>query len=251
MHAVIRTGGKQYRVAADDVIKVEKLSGDAGDVVVFDEILAVGDGDAAQLGAPLVDGASVAARVIAQDRGEKIIVFKKKRRKNYRRRKGHRQDLTVLRIEEILTGGKKAAKTGGAKPAAKKTAPKDDKQGDKKKDEKPAAKADDKKEAPAKPVKEEAAKKDAPAKKEAAPKKADAKADTKADQKSDKGATDDLKKLGGVGPAMEKKLNEAGITSFAQLAKLKKAEIAELEETVGAKGKVDAWVAEAKDLAKD
>lgn len=224
MHAVIRTGGKQYRVAADDVIKVERLSGDAGDVVVFDEILAVGDGDAAQVGAPLVDGASVAARVIAQDRGEKVIIFKKKRRKNYRRRKGHRQDLTVLRIEEILTGGKKAS----AKPAAKKAEKEDDsdKGGDT-----PAAKADDGKKAEDKaPAKAPAAKKD--------------------DDKADTGGSDDLKKLAGVGPAMEKKLNEAGITTFAQLAKLKKAEIEELEETVGAKGKVEAWAAEAKDMAK-
>ena len=243
MHAVIRTGGKQYRVAADDVIKVEKLSGDAGDVIVFDQILAVGDGDAAQIGAPLVDGASVAARVIAQDRGEKIIIFKKKRRKNYRRRKGHRQDLTVLRIEEILTGGKKAS----AKPAAKKTAKTDD--------GKPAAKVEDKADKKETPAKKEAAKA-APEKKQAAPKKEAAKKEpakkpaAKATKKDETAATDDLKKLGGVGPAMAKKLNEAGITSFAQLAKLKKAEIAELEETVGAKGKVEAWVAEAKDLAK-
>jgi large subunit ribosomal protein L21 len=187
----------------------------------------VGDGDAAQVGAPLVDGASVAARVIAQDRGEKVIIFKKKRRKNYRRRKGHRQDLTVLRIEEILTGGKKAA----AKPAAKKAEKKDAKKDDSDKGEKPAAKADDAKKTEDKaPAKAPAAKKD------------DAKADT--------GGSDDLKKLAGVGPAMEKKLNEAGITTFAQLAKLKKAEIGELEETVGAKGKVEAWAAEAKDLAK-
>ncbi len=238
MHAVIRTGGKQYRVAADDVIKVEKLSGDAGDVIVFDQILAVGDGDAAQIGAPLVDGASVAARVIAQDRGEKIIVFKKKRRKNYRRRKGHRQDLTVLRIEEILTGGKKAS----AKPAAKKTAKTDD--------GKPAAKVADKADKKETPAKKEAAK-SAPEKKQAAPKKEAAKKEpAKATKKDETAATDDLKKLGGVGPAMAKKLNEAGINSFAQLAKLKKAEIAELEETVGAMGKVEAWVAEAKDLAK-
>jgi large subunit ribosomal protein L21 len=108
--AVIRTGGKQYRVAANDVIKVERLAGDAGDQIVFDEVLAVTGGDAAAVGVPLVSGASVAARVIAQDRADKVTIFKKRRRHNYRRTKGHRQHLTVLRIEEILTGGAKPSK---------------------------------------------------------------------------------------------------------------------------------------------
>jgi large subunit ribosomal protein L21 len=105
--AVIRTGGKQYRVAANDVIKVERLAGDAGDQIVFGEVLAVTGGDTAAVGAPLVSGASVAARVIAQDRADKVVIFKKRRRHNYRRTKGHRQHLTVLRIEEILMGGAK------------------------------------------------------------------------------------------------------------------------------------------------
>jgi large subunit ribosomal protein L21 len=109
VQAVIRTGGKQYRVAANDVIKVERLAGDAGDQIVFGEVLAVTGGDAVAVGAPLVSGASVAARVIAQDRADKVMIFKKRRRHNYRRTKGHRQHLTVLRIEEILTGGAKPA----------------------------------------------------------------------------------------------------------------------------------------------
>ncbi len=115
--AVIRTGGKQYRVAANDVIKVERLAGEAGDQIVFGEVLAVTGGDAAAVGAPLVSGASVAARVIAQDRADKVMIFKKRRRHNYRRTKGHRQHLTVLRIEEILTGG--ATPTKPAKIEAK------------------------------------------------------------------------------------------------------------------------------------
>ncbi len=110
VQAVIRTGGKQYRVAANDVIKVERLAGDAGDQIVFGEVLAVTGGDTAAVGAPLVSGASVAARVIAQDRADKVMIFKKRRRHNYRRTKGHRQHLTVLRIEEILTGGAKPTK---------------------------------------------------------------------------------------------------------------------------------------------
>lgn len=101
MFAVIRSGGKQYRVAAGDVIKVEKLIGEAGAKIALNEVLMVGEGAGAKVGAPLVAGASVAAEVIAQDRGPKIIVFKKKRRQNYRRKRGHRQDLTVLRITDI------------------------------------------------------------------------------------------------------------------------------------------------------
>jgi large subunit ribosomal protein L21 len=110
IQAVIRTGGKQYRVAANDVIKVERLAGAAGDQIVFGEILSVTGGDGDGVGAPLVSGASVAARVIAQDRADKVVIFKKKRRHNYRRTKGHRQHLTVLRIEEILVGGAKPTK---------------------------------------------------------------------------------------------------------------------------------------------
>jgi large subunit ribosomal protein L21 len=97
MFAVIKTGGKQYRVASGDVIKVEKLEGEAGSTITFDQVLMAGD----TIGTPLVAGAAVSAEVIAQDRGPKIIVFKKKRRQNYRRKNGHRQDLTVLRITEI------------------------------------------------------------------------------------------------------------------------------------------------------
>ena len=97
MFAVIRTGGKQYKVAPNDVIRVEKLPGAAGDTVTLDDVIMVGE----KIGAPRVEGASVTATLLEQGRGEKIIVFKKKRRQNYRRKKGHRQDLTVLRITAI------------------------------------------------------------------------------------------------------------------------------------------------------
>ena len=117
MFAVIRTGGKQYKVAENDVISVEKLDAAPGDVVELREVLMLGGGRA-EIGTPTVAGAAVAAEVIEQGRAAKILVFKKKRRKNYRRRIGHRQHQTVLRITEILTGGKKASKP---KPAAKKT----------------------------------------------------------------------------------------------------------------------------------
>ncbi|MBV6633563.1 MAG: 50S ribosomal protein L21 [Alphaproteobacteria bacterium] len=101
MFAVIKTGGKQYRVKSGDVIKVEKLEGEAGSKVNLDQVLMVGEGDKTKVGAPLVKGAKVTAEILGQDRGPKIIVFKKKRRQNYRRKKGHRQDITVLRITDI------------------------------------------------------------------------------------------------------------------------------------------------------
>lgn len=172
MYAVIRTGGKQYRVAPEDIIEIEKVAGEAGEIVQFGEVLMLG-GDKPQFGAPLIDGASVAAQVIEQKRADKILVFKKKRRKNYRRKKGHRQHLTAVRITEILTGGKKPSKAAAAKPAPAK---KDEKAEDKKpvakkaeekpkaeaKAQAPAKKADEKKPAAKKPAaKKPAAKKPA------------------------------------------------------------------------------------------
>ena len=127
MFAVFKTGGKQYRVAAEDVLKVDKIKGEPGEVVEFGEVLAVG-GENVTLGAPTVAGATVAAEVLDQGRGGKIIAFKKRRRKNSRRKRGHRQEFTLLRITEILTDGKKASKEApprpkrAPKPAAQATA---------------------------------------------------------------------------------------------------------------------------------
>ena len=163
MFAVIRTGGKQYRVAPDDVIEIERVPGDAGETIEFAEVLLVGGEGAPTVGAPTVSGALVAGQVIEQKRGDKIIVFKKKRRKNYRRTRGHRQQLTAVRITEILTGGKKPSKAA-AKPAPEK---KQAKPADKKAAEKPSAEA----KAGSAEAKEPAAKK-APAKKPAAKKAA-------------------------------------------------------------------------------
>ncbi len=109
MFAVFKTGGKQYRVAAEDVLKVDKVKGEPGEIVEFGEVLVVG-GDSVTLGAPTVAGATVAAEVLEQGRGAKIIAFKKRRRKNSRRKIGHRQEFTLLRITEILTDGKKPSK---------------------------------------------------------------------------------------------------------------------------------------------
>ena len=111
MFAVLKTGGKQYKVAKNDIIEIERLPGEAGETIVFDQILMVGDGTGATAGAPLIAGASVAGTLLEQAKGDKVIVFKKRRRHNYRRKRGHRQELSVVRIDEILTDG--------AKPAAK------------------------------------------------------------------------------------------------------------------------------------
>jgi large subunit ribosomal protein L21 len=103
MFAVIRTGGKQYKVAKDEIVTVEKLAAEPGATIQFDEVLMLGEGAEVTTGAPVVAGAAVSATVVAQTRAAKIIVFKKKRRHNYRRKKGHRQQQTVLRITEIRT----------------------------------------------------------------------------------------------------------------------------------------------------
>ena len=115
MFAVFKTGGKQYRVAAEDVIKVGKVKGEPGEIVGFGEVLVVG-GDSLSLGAPTVAGATVAAEVLEQARGPKVIAFKKRRRKNSRRKIGHRQEFTLLRITEILTDGKKPSKQAQPRP---------------------------------------------------------------------------------------------------------------------------------------
>jgi large subunit ribosomal protein L21 len=102
MYAVVKTGGKQYRVSPGAVIKVERLEGEVGATIALDQVLMIGDaGDGPKVGTPLIDGATVAAEVLEQSRAPKVIVFKKKRRKNYRRKRGHRQLQTVLRIQDI------------------------------------------------------------------------------------------------------------------------------------------------------
>jgi len=101
MFAVIKTGGKQYRVAANEQITVMRLAGEAGEKVTFGDVLMVGDGDSMKVGAPLVSGASVVGEIVGQERGPKVIAFKKRRRKNSKRKRGHRQELTVVRITDI------------------------------------------------------------------------------------------------------------------------------------------------------
>ena len=177
MYAVVKTGGKQYRVTKDDTILVEKLDADEGQTVTLSDVMLLGDGDKVTVGTPVVANASVEAQVISQTRGPKIIIFRRKRRKNHRRTQGHRQDLTLLKITDINTSGKKvttpakkAAAKAEAKPVAKKEA-EPAKKATAKAEAKPAAK---KEAAPAKKATAKAEAKPA-AKKEAAPKKSAAK----------------------------------------------------------------------------
>jgi large subunit ribosomal protein L21 len=157
MFAVIKTGGKQYRVAADQEIVIEKLEGDAGDTLVFGEVLMIGDGDKVSMGAPLVSGAQVVGEVVEQRRGAKVITFKKKPRNTYRRKLGHRQHETVIRITEILAKGGASAKKSERKPEPKAEAAAPAKK----------TKAAPKAKAAAAPAKKKPATKKAPAKKSA------------------------------------------------------------------------------------
>ena len=122
MFAVVKTGGKQYRVAKDDVIRVEKLDVEAGATVLLNEVLMISDENGAKTGAPLLDGAVVEAEVLEQARNKKVIIYKKKRRQNYRRKKGHRQHVTVLKVVDIALDGSKKVAKAPAKTEAQSTA---------------------------------------------------------------------------------------------------------------------------------
>jgi large subunit ribosomal protein L21 len=165
MYALVKTGGKQYRVSKDDTILVERISADEGAEVILDNVVMLGDGDKVTIGTPRVEGAAVSATVMRQTRGPKIIIFRRKRRKNHRRTQGHRQDLTLLKINAIAEDGKSLTPKAAPKKAAAKT--EDAKAAPKKA---PAKKAAAKAEAKAAPKK--AAAKKAPAKKAAAKKAA-------------------------------------------------------------------------------
>ena len=217
MFAVLKTGGKQYRVQSGDVLRVEKLAAEAGEKIQFNDVLMLG-GDTVTVGAPLVDGAAVQADVIDQIKGEKLIHFVKRRRKHSSKRtKGHRQKLTLIRVTDILAAGAdasgvKAAVGAGsvAGVAVAATAP--------------------------------------AAAKKAAPKKA---AKAEAAPAAAAGA-DDLKKLSGVGPALEKKLLAAGVTTFAQIAAWSPEDVAAIDEQLSLKGRIEreGWIEQAKELAK-
>jgi large subunit ribosomal protein L21 len=209
MFAVMKTGGKQYKVQSGDILRVEKLAADAGEKVQFNEILMLG-GDTVVVGAPMVDGAAVQAEVVDQIKGEKVINFVKRRRKHSSKRtKGHRQKLTLVRVTDILASGAdktgiKAAIGSGSVAGVAVAA--------------------------------------------AAPKKAAA---PKAEAAATASGADDLKLLSGVGPALEKKLIEAGVTSFAQIAAWTDADVEEFGEKLSFKGRIEreGWIEQAKELA--
>jgi len=210
MFAVLKTGGKQYKVQNGDVLRIEKIAADAGETVQFNDILMLG-GDTATVGTPLIEGAAVQAEVIDQIKGEKTINFVKRRRKHgSQRTKGHRQKLTLVRVTEILSKG---AEKSGVKAAVGKIAT-----------------------AAATAPKAATAKGAAP-KAKAAP--------------AASGEGDDLTQLSGVGPALLKKLNAAGITTFAQIAAWTEADVAEFDEKLSFKGRIEreGWIAQAKELA--
>lgn len=230
MFAVLKTGGKQYKVSSGDMLRVEKLAADAGETVQFNDVLMLG-GDKTVVGAPMVDGAAVQAEVIDQIKGEKVIHFVKRRRKHSSKRtKGHRQQLTLIRVTDILAaGGDKsgvkaaigAGSVAGVAVAAAAAA-------------KPAKKAAPKKEAKADTLK--------PAAKAEAP-KAKAKA---------KGDGDDLTQISGVGPVIVKKLHALGVTTFAQIAAWSPEDVADMDEKLSFKGRIDRddWLKQAAELAK-
>jgi large subunit ribosomal protein L21 len=213
MFAVMKTGGKQYRVAPGDTLEIEKLAAEAGETVQFNDVLMLG-GSSPVVGAPFVEGAAVQAEVLGQIKGEKVIHFVRRRRKHSSKRtKGHRQQLTLVKVTEIL---EKGADNSGVKAAVG------------------AGKAPRTAEANA-PAQSAAATKPAPAK--AAP----------------AAGGDDLTKLSGVGPKLAEKLQAAGVTSFAQIAGWTEEDVAKMDETLSFKGRIEreGWVEQAKALAAE
>ncbi|MEO9076844.1 MAG: 50S ribosomal protein L21, partial [Gelidibacter sp.] len=209
MYAIVEIAGQQFKVEKDQRVFVHRLATEEGKTVSFDNVLLIGDGDTITLGAPAIDGALVGAKVLSHLKGDKVIVFKKKRRKGYRVKNGHRQALTEIVIESIVAsgavkatkdeskGGKKAEKTEKAKPAkAEKAAP-----------VKEAKKAEPKK----------------AAKKEVEEVNTEINIDKVLESvgKAKKTDADDLKLINGIGPVYEEKLNELGIFTFEQISKLK------------------------------
>lgn len=212
MYAVIRTGGKQYKVAEDQIVYIEKLAGEKGDAVQFSDVLMVGGTDTPKIGTPLVDGAVVAGEVIEQTRGDKVVVFKKKRRQGYRRKKGHRQLLTCVRILGIDLDGKAPSK----------------------KDE------DAKPDVPAEVMTAAAIPDEAPT----ATKTDDS------GKKGDSSKDDDLSLISCVGPVIVKKLAALGYTTFRQIAEMTPEQIEEVGEKLNFKGRIEReeWIAQAKEL---
>ncbi|MGB3773784.1 MAG: 50S ribosomal protein L21 [Leeuwenhoekiella sp.] len=231
MYAIVEIAGQQFKVAKDQKIYVNRLAEDEGADVSFDKVLLADDSGDVTLGAPAIDGALVGAKVVKHLRGDKVIVFKKKRRKGYKKKNGHRQWLTQLEIVDISLSGKKK---------------------DSKKEE--SKKAEVTKEAPKKEVKAKAQ----PAQESESPKPTEEQSldidnvlsSIGTAQKED---ADDLKKINGIGPAYEKRLNEMGIYTYEQISKLKASDRDQLSAIDGItreKIEADEWVKQAKALLK-
>ena len=241
MFAVLKTGGKQYRVQSGDVLRVEKLAADAGEKIQFNDILMVGS----TIGAPLVDGAGVQAEVIEQIKGDKVIHFVKRRRKHgSKRTKGHRQQLTLLRITDILESGAgdsgvKEAIGAGIAGWTGVQADKGDFVGNR------AGQAEMKKRVATGGADEKVATK---AKAEAAPAESgNAVKPANLLDEARGGQADDLKRISGVGPALEKKLHENGVFHFDQIMAWGPEEIEYMDDQLSFKGRIgrDDWIAQA------
>ena len=257
MFAVVKTGGKQYKVQTGDILRIERLAANAGDKVQFNQILMLG-GDKTVVGSPLVAGAAVQADVIDQIKGEKTIKFIKRRRKHSSKRtRGHRQYLTLVKVTDILTSGADKSKVQEAigsgsvdfkfvenlksdKPINVK--PKTEKPS-KEPVKKEAKSAKDTKPEKARPAKVSKSEKVAKAKK-AAPAK---------EKKATTSVSDDLKQLSGVGPALEKKLHAAGVKSFEQIAAWSAKDAEAINEKISSKGRVEkeGWIDQAKEKLKE
>ena len=234
MYAIVEIAGQQFKVAKDQKIYVNRLAEDEGANISFDKVLLAHDGDNVSLGAPAINGASVGAKVVKHLKGDKVIVFKKKRRKGYRVKNGHRQSLTQLEILEISIDGKKAS--------SKKAEPK-------KEETKTASKP--------KPKKEEEVSENLVTRAEN--RAEDSNVEINIDKvlhsigTATKAEADDLKEINGIGPAYEKRLNEMGIYTYEQISKLKAADRDELSAIDGiTREKIEAeeWVKQAKALLK-
>lgn len=215
MFAVIKTGGKQFRVAANDTITTAKIEGNPGDTVAFGTVLMLTDGEKTTLDAKALGEITVAAEIVEQARGEKVIAFKKRRRQNSKRKRGFRAELTVIRITDILTGGKKPEmKKGDASAVALKAA-------------------------------------SGATKGKAEPKAAKAKAsEAKAADKAETLDASNLSLISGVGPTIEKKLRAAGITSWNDIAAWSDEDVAKWDEELKLRGRAtrEEWVEQAKEL---
>lgn len=198
MYAVVNTGGKQYKVSEDDVLRIEKIEAEAGQIVTLDDVLLVSDNDNVTVGTPKVDGAAVAVEILAQRRARKVVIFKKRRRKSSQRKRGHRQHFTLVRVSEILTNGAKPTKAAQGMPEKATVVSAVS-------EEKPVAQS---------------------------------------------GKADDLKLLSGVGPAIAKRLAEAGVTSYQQIADLDEAGIKALDEKANLGGRIEReeWQEQAREL---